>query len=432
MPRSSRREFMTVAGAALGGIAVGTQVTAVERTDRFILKTSQKGAPEDLDVVLDLAEIGYAVVEATESAVESSKSAKGYAPDAEPEFTDPSVETQDGGGEPEDDVSYPYQWGKQDLDIERAHETTKGEGTQLAIIDSGVDDSHSDLEVNTDVSEDFTGDSLGAGVPRGGDHGTHVAGIAAAQTSGATGVAGTAPATDLVDYCVFSNFGGMNGALSVVIGAVVQAARDDCDVADRSLEAYPIPRQGRGSFYGGFVNKAMTYANEEGTLLVVAAGNDGVDRQNDNGEQLDLDDDGELDTLDGGGWISLLNEGAQAVSVAATDPIGYAYDLFAGESLDAPENQYVRDTCSNRCGVSVRDNSESLAGIGVTAVWPRHRPVMPTNRQPANIPTQRCGAVGCLAVHAEEEVTYTWLARCRTAAKHSTVPSQAAFPMAAA
>jgi hypothetical protein len=39
-------------------------------------------------------------------------------------------------------------------------------------------------------------------------------------------------------------------------------------------------------------------------------------------------------------------------------------------------------------------------------VWPRHRLVMPTSRQPANIPTQRCGAdVGSLAVHGEEEVT---------------------------
>ena len=38
-------------------------------------------------------------------------------------------------------------------------------------------------------------------------------------------------------------------------------------------------------------------------------------------------------------------------------------------------------------------------------MWPRHRPVMPTGRKPANIPTQRRGAVGRLAVHGEEEVT---------------------------
>ena len=42
-------------------------------------------------------------------------------------------------------------------------------------------------------------------------------------------------------------------------------------------------------------------------------------------------------------------------------------------------------------------------------MWPRHRPVMPTSRQPANIPPQRCGTVGSLAVYDEEEVTDTGL-----------------------
>jgi hypothetical protein len=42
-----------------------------------------------------------------------------------------------------------------------------------------------------------------------------------------------------------------------------------------------------------------------------------------------------------------------------------------------------------------QDTSESpYRGIGVRAVWPRRRLVMPTSRQPANIPTQRCGTVG--------------------------------------
>ena len=47
-----------------------------------------------------------------------------------------------------------------------------------------------------------------------------------------------------------------------------------------------------------------------------------------------------------------------------------------------------------------------LPGIGVTAVWPRHRPVIPTSRQPPNIPNQRYGAVGSPVVYDGEEVTY--------------------------
>jgi len=67
--------------------------------------------------------------------------------------------------------------------------------------------------------------------------------------------------------------------------------------------------------------------------------------------------------------------------------------------------QHVRDTHLEPLWCLGSDNSESHTGIGVTAVWPRHRLVMPTGREPANIPTQRCGAVGSLAVHGEEEVT---------------------------
>lgn len=76
-----------------------------------------------------------------------------------------------------------------------------------------------------------------------------------------------------------------------------------------------------------------------------------------------------------------------------------------GQHRDS-ESQHVRDTHSDRCGVSANKiTPSSLPGIGVTAVWPRHRPVMPTSRKPANIPVHWCSAVGRLAVYDEEEVT---------------------------
>ncbi|QZX98606.1 S8 family serine peptidase [Halobaculum rubrum] len=318
MSRHGRRTFLKLSGGVLGGIFAGTTVTAAERTDRFIVETKGEETPTDLEVVFDLSEIGYAVVRAGESELERSKSVKSFAPDIELEGADPSVESRAYEGDPENDEFYSFQWDKQALDVPTAHETTRGEGTRVAIIDSGVDASHPDLEVNTDISQDFTRDGLGAGVPGGGDHGTHVAGIAAAQTDGTTGVAGTAPATDLVDFRVFSDFGGTNGAFSIVVAAVLAAANADCDVANLSLGAYPIPREGLGSFYGGFLNKAMTYANKEGTLLVIAAGNDSADLQHDKN------------------LISLPNEGAQALSVAATGPIGFADALVAGEDLESP------------------------------------------------------------------------------------------------
>ena len=74
-------------------------------------------------------------------------------------------------------------------------------------------------------------------------------------------------------------------------------------------------------------------------------------------------------------------------------------------NIGTPRTRMFETPLSNRCGVSVKITPSPLTGIGVTAVWPCHRPVMPTGRKPVNIPTQWCGAVGSLAVYGEEEVT---------------------------
>ena len=75
-------------------------------------------------------------------------------------------------------------------------------------------------------------------------------------------------------------------------------------------------------------------------------------------------------------------------------------------NIGTPRPSTFETPISNRCGVSVKITlSPPCRGIGVTAVWPRHRLLMPTGREPAKIPTQRCGAVGSLAVYREEEVT---------------------------
>jgi len=310
-----RRQFAKLTGAALGLSAFGG-VVAAESTERFIVKRRGKKSI-GAELLYDLPEIGYAVVRGSEQQLKQDKAVKSFEPDIELQVGDPVAETGPQDSDALDDAFYAYQWDKQDLDVPTAHETTKGEGTRLAIIDSGVDDSHPDLDVNMEDSKDFTGDGLGAGVPGGGDHGTHVAGIAAAAIEGPAGVAGTAPEADLLDFRVFSEFGGINGSFGIIVAAVVEAVRTNCDVANLSLGAYPIPRQGNGSFYGGVLNKTMNYAEKEGTLVVASAGNDAADLQHD------------------GGVISLPNEAAGVMSIAATGPIGFANEL-RGDSVSEP------------------------------------------------------------------------------------------------
>jgi subtilisin family serine protease len=306
MPRQAgRRRFLELSGTVLGGIAVGTTVTAAERTDRFIVETRGGRTPEDFEIVHEMQGVGLVVVEGSESALKRSKAVANYAPDIEIELDDPEVNadapTADEAS-PKNEPYYPLQWDKQSQNIPEAHEVTQGEGTRVTIIDTGVAAGHPDLEVDEALSENFTGDDFGSANAAGGYHGTHVGGIVGASDN-ETGVIGTAPKTTLVDCRVFSP--SSLASFADILAAIVYSANIDADAANLSLGAYPIPRQGFGSFYGKALNSTMTYANKEGTLLSIAAGNDSADLQHDKN------------------FISVPNEGAQAVSVSATGPIGF-------------------------------------------------------------------------------------------------------------
>ena len=60
--------------------------------------------------------------------------------------------------------------------------TNEGSGVTVAVLDTGIDFTHSDLMVNQTLSRDFTTDGTGGNDNNktSGGHGTHVAGIIAA------------------------------------------------------------------------------------------------------------------------------------------------------------------------------------------------------------------------------------------------------------
>ncbi|AFK18712.1 peptidase S8 and S53 subtilisin kexin sedolisin [Haloferax mediterranei ATCC 33500] len=319
MRHQSRRSFLKISGSLIGGLAVGSTAVAATRTDRFVVDTKGKRAAEferaGLDLVHDLSPAGVAVVEGDESDLSSVTSA--YAPDLEVHLDTPSVNDAAPQGAV-DEPSYGVQWDKHCQRIPDVHDVTRGDGTRVAVIDSGVAADHPDLEavVNEDLSRNFTADDFGSGVPAGGDHGTHVAGIIAGNDANSEGIVGSAPATEIVDCRVFSTTEG--ASFADILAAIVYSAAIGCDAANLSIGAYPIPRQEEGKFYGKMLNKTLTHANSQGTVLVISAGNDAADLQHD------------------GGVISLPNEGAQALSISATGPKGTAFD--AGEAEEGPES----------------------------------------------------------------------------------------------
>jgi subtilisin family serine protease len=86
---------------------------------------------------------------------------------------------------------------------------------------------------------------------------------------------------------------------------MVYAGDIDSDVANMSLGAYPLPDNTDTQLLKESIERGTTYGNEQGTLYVAAAGNDGTN----------LDTDGDV--------VSLPNEAENVMSISATGPIGY-------------------------------------------------------------------------------------------------------------
>lgn len=325
MSRYTRRSILKLSGSVLGGIAVGSTVAVAASEDRYLVDakhvTAADAREEGLDIVHDLTHaIDMLVVRGAESDVAALNT--DYVPDMRYSLNQPladqapiSVNETDATNEP----LYGLQWDKHAQNIPEAHQVTRGEDTRVTVIDTGVAAGHPDLQhaVNEELSQDFTGDGYGAGAPIGGYHGTHVAGIIAANDQNEEGVAGSAPATEVVDCRVFSP--GALAAFADIIAAIIYSADIGADAANMSIGDYPVSRQGFGDFYGKTLNRTTSYANKKDTLLVASAGNAGADLQHD-GRVCVENEDGEIECFPA---ISLPNEAANTMSISATGPIGF-------------------------------------------------------------------------------------------------------------
>ncbi|MFJ7085139.1 S8 family peptidase [Streptomyces griseus] len=139
-----------------------------------------------------------------------------------------------------------------------------GTGTKVAVLDTGADAEHPDLQGRITASENFT-DSAGTGDFQG--HGTHVA-----STVGGSGAAsdgknkGVAPGTDLLVGKVLNDSG--SGAASWIIAGMEWAVDQKADVVSMSLgSAEPTDCTDPMSL------AATELGKNKDTLFVVAAGN---------------------------------------------------------------------------------------------------------------------------------------------------------------
>ena len=138
-----------------------------------------------------------------------------------------------------------------------------GAGTKVAVLDTGIDVTHPDLDDAVAAAQDFTGSATGTDDHFG--HGTHVASII---TGDGDPYKGVAPDAKLLNGKVLDNQGG--GAESWIIAGMEWAAHSGADVISMSLGS-PVPSDGTDPMSQA-VNQLTA---DTGALFVIAAGNSG-------------------------------------------------------------------------------------------------------------------------------------------------------------
>ena len=146
-------------------------------------------------------------------------------------------------------------------------------GTSVAVLDSGVDLTHPDLNVSHGVNCI----TPGASSDDDGGHGTHVAGTIAAKNNG-SGVTGVAPGTKIWAVKVLDSAG--SGSWSSIACGVdwvtANAAAKNIKVMNMSLGGTGDPVEPCATT-GDPMHRAICRAAAADVLSVVAAGNDGWD-----------------------------------------------------------------------------------------------------------------------------------------------------------
>ena len=167
-----------------------------------------------------------------------------------------------------------------DIDMVEAWDVTQGSPDVLvAVLDSGVDCDHPDLDAKCVDNEDYvsiTYNSFGEPIPELTDvigHGTHVAGILGMETNNGGGGAGIGWATRFGSFkvCYAETF------LGIVIGSNCLDS-DIVDGINRVIElgTYHVMNMSFGGGPSPAVESALTAAFNSGIVPVAAAGNAGT------------------------------------------------------------------------------------------------------------------------------------------------------------
>lgn len=161
------------------------------------------------------------------------------------------------------------QWNLSQIHADAAHATSTGAGAVIAVVDSGAQLDHPDLAGRLVAGHDFVQDDA---TPQDGNgHGTHVSGIAVADTGNGIGVASVAPGAKVMPVRVLDDSGA--GDSATVARGIDYARTHGADVINLSLGSeIPIV----GAMGGDEIDAAIRRAIAAGIVVVAASGNNGV------------------------------------------------------------------------------------------------------------------------------------------------------------
>ncbi len=171
------------------------------------------------------------------------------------------------------DPYYKHQWHLEQVQMPSAWQSSRGRGTVVAVIDTGVAYADAPGFVQApDLAEtrfvagfDFVDNDDQPFDEHG--HGTHVAGTIAQSTNNGLGVAGVAPEASIMPIRVLDRRGA--GRWGSVAAGIRWAADHGAHILNLSLGG-PTP--------SAAIRNAMAYAHRKGVTIVVAAGNTGRGR----------------------------------------------------------------------------------------------------------------------------------------------------------
>jgi type VII secretion-associated serine protease mycosin len=164
------------------------------------------------------------------------------------------------------------------LELTKAWRTSQGENVTVAVLDSGVDPRHRDLEGSVITGKDFTEGANPPGVAPRRLHGTYMASLIAGHghgPGGDSGVIGVAPKARLLSVRViledeeagFREFNSAQRFEDVVARGIRYAVDRGAGVINMSISKELATTEERA---------AVRYAISRGVVLVAAAGNDGA------------------------------------------------------------------------------------------------------------------------------------------------------------